>query len=823
MNKMKKRMKRFRLFFNKYINGTKGVISLFLVLVMLPFSSTALLLVESARYQNVIELIDEMLDCLGMSTIADYDNYLEERFGLLAMAQENSPAVTYNKYLAANLPALNNSFAYASSIVEGVYPLSNESILREQLLEYSEVSVAVEALYNGLDIDKLLEMIYEQMGLEDVNKMADATAKVADVAGSTADLIGAVKDGITEYRSYAKQLEEYREASSAFRTNAGTLITKLAEAKNKLAEGEDVNNIYKDKDVKAAVEALETAKGTFKTEAGEMAASVRAMKSAIEKISSTINKITEKATSAQNAINKAAGTTKQEDSTEKTSDWILRVFSEVTNVFEETVKSTYGVDMQKQAELLNAQAVKLGTVICNGTTGTDGTVNYYYITISTTTNTINTDFADITIDSVSENFQTKMDAAINEFNNSVISEEESASLGKLLDVAAELINVTTFYNGDLDAHVSSSAFYNYNPNDMSFSSSAIMYSLTAIVQSGQDFTDSLVNSDVFKALKAAWEFLTGVATFLAAIVAWVGEVCVNVIKLAISGSEIYDTFLLSAYAVYNMPCRTTYKTGSSLSGYSYKKVFDMQGGTLNNRVSGSLSDLQTLLSSTATGSDTGFRGAEVEYLLIGGENELLNQSAAFFNLYMFRMIWDMIAIFRNEEVKVMATAANVAGWVVYVALIIGEPMIDALLLVNNQSVYLWKEQVFFTPSGMITLLKKLPYITGLSKKTQDTIKNAMVTDSKKEVKEGTFEMNYQEHMMLLLLLTTSQQKMLSRMTNLIQMEAAQYYKNSYTFELDNANTYLKTTVSGSLNSMFDMEALTNGTPFTITRTRYTGY
>ena len=63
-----------------------------------------------------------------------------------------------------------------------------------------------------------------------------------------------------------------------------------------------------------------------------------------------------------------------------------------------------------------------------------------------------------------------------------------------------------------------------------------MYSLTAIVQSGQDFTDSLVNSDVFKALKAAWEFLTGVATFLAAIVAWVGEVCVHVIKLAISGS-----------------------------------------------------------------------------------------------------------------------------------------------------------------------------------------------------------------------------------------------------------------------------------------------
>lgn len=824
MNIMKKKMKRFRLFFNKYINGTKGVISLFLVLVMLPFSSTALLLVESARYQNAIELVDEMLDCIGLSTIADFDGYLEERFGLLAMSQENAPMPIYNKYLTANLPALNNNFSCTSSLVEGVYPLSNESVLKEQLLEYSEVSVAIEALYNGLDVDKLLEDLYKQMGLEELNKTTDAVTKVADVAASTADLVSAVKDGISEYGTYATQLSEYKTAASDFRTKASTLITALTNAKANLTEDDEPNDIYNDSTVKKAVKELEGARDTFKKEAGEMSASVGTMKSAVEKIFSAANKITEKANSAQNAINKSVGTTIQEDCTTTTSEWILKVASEVTNVFYKTIKSTYSADMQNQVQLLNAQAAKLGKVVCNKTSGGDTTSGNYHIDVSSTSTKINEDFCDITIDSVCGNFGSEMQGIINVFEEQPsISDEVGSSLGKLLDVAAELLNVTAFYNGELDAHVSSTVFYDYNPGDMSFSSTTIMLSLTTIVQSGQDFVDSLTKVDILKALKAAAEFLLGIGEFLASIVLWVGEVCVNVVKLIASGTEIYDTFLLTAYGVYNMPCRTTYSSGSSLSGYSYNKIFNMQGGTAGNKFTGSMSDLQTLMSSTATGSDPGFRGAETEYLLIGGENELLNQSAAFFNLYMLRMILDLQPIFTNKQVKAMAASATVAGWVVYLALIIAEPMIDALLLVNNQSTYLIKDQVYLTPGGMILLLETLPKLLGVSGETKDTIGAALVAKNGEAKASGHFEMNYQEHMMLLLLLTTSQQKILSRMTNLIQMEAAQYYKEEYMFNLDNANTYLKATVNGTLNSMFDMEALTSGGPFTMSRTRYIGY
>ncbi len=823
MKKIRKTTKRIGKFFNKYINGTKGAISLFLVLVMLPFTSTALVIVESARYQNAIQLVDEMLDCIGLSSIADFDSYLENRFGLLAMAQETTPSANYNKYMTANMPALKNNFTYTSSSVTGVYPLSDPGVLKSQLLEYSEVTAMAEALYNGLDVDDLLKKLYKQMGVEDLNKVADATSKVADVASSTADLVNAVKDGIEEYGKYKTQLSEYKTAVSTFQTKSSELITALTTAKANLAEGAELDDIYDVKEVKDAVKACEDARDTLKKEAGEMSSSVSTMKSSLDKLFSTANKIAENSNSAQNSINKVTGTTLQEDCTTSTSEWIIEVASEVTNTLKATVSSTYSTDMQNQIWALDAQKIKVGTVVCNKTS--DGDTSKYYIDVNSTSENVNSTFSVITINSVNNGFDGVMQNTINDLdeNKSSISSEQSNSLGKLLDVAGEMLKVTAFYNGELDANVAPSAFHSYNADDVSITSKLIIDSLTNIVTAGDDFVDSLTELNILKALKAAAEFLLGIGEFLVGIVTWVTETCINLVKLIASGSEIYDTFLLSAYSVYNMPCRTTYSSGSSLSGYSYNKIFTTMGGVSGNKFTGSMSDMDTLMAAGGSGSDPGFRGAEVEYLLIGDENEMMNQSAAFFNLYMMRMVLDIYPIFSNTQVKAMAGSATVAGWVVYLALIIAEPMIDSILLVNGQSTYLIKDQVYLTPGGMILLLETLPSLTGLSSSSKSMIKDSMVAANGEAKASGTLKMNYQEHMMVLLLLTVSQPKILSRTANLVQMEAAQHYKTSYTFDLDNANTYLKATVNGTLNSMFDMDALTNGGPFSISRTRYIGY
>jgi hypothetical protein len=62
------------------INGVKGAISLFMPLLMTPFLTIAVLLVEAGRYNSAVSLLDEALGVSSMSTLANYDDYLQEHF-----------------------------------------------------------------------------------------------------------------------------------------------------------------------------------------------------------------------------------------------------------------------------------------------------------------------------------------------------------------------------------------------------------------------------------------------------------------------------------------------------------------------------------------------------------------------------------------------------------------------------------------------------------------------------------------------------------------------------------------------------------------------
>lgn len=820
---MKKRLRRIKQFFNRYINGTKGAISLLLAIVMLPFSSTALLLVESARYQNAIELVNEMMDCIGLSTLGEYDSFLEERFGLLAMSQETAPSTSFSKYVNENMPALKYSFQKTTSSAHGLYPLSNKEVLKEQIMEYGEVTALAETLYNGLNVDKLLEELYKKLNLEQINKFAKATSSVADVASSTADLVDSVKTAIEEHKKYKEELVEYKASVSDFHIKSNSLITALITAKNNLAEGKALEEIYKVKAVKDAIKNCNDARDILKKEAGEMATAVSGMKGAVDSLFSTVNSIADKVYDANTDLDDVSDVSLKDKCTTSTSEWIIMVADELTNIIKTTVSSTYSADMQAQVNLLNAQKIKVGNVVFEKTTTPDSTK--YYVNVNSSITQVKADFPEISINSVDSAFQNRLEDKIKTLDEkeSSIDSAESASLAKMLDVAGELINVTAVYNGALDACVNPSSFYQYNARDKSFSSTALIYSLTSIVKAGDDFLDGLTKLNIFKALKAAAEFLFGIGAFLTSIVAWVFEVFVGLIKFVASGTEMYDTFLLAAYSVYNLPCRTTFRGSKSLSGYSYSKIFNDMGGISGDSFTGSLSDLETLMSASGTGTAKGFRGAEVEYLLIGHENELMNQSASFFNLYYLRMVLDLRAIFNDKLLPTLAGAATVASWVVYLAVIIAEPMIDTLILVNGAKLDLFKEHIYLSPAGIHSLCQILPDLSGLSQSVKDKIKDSMVAANGKAPGQGMFAMNYQEHMMVLLLLTVDQNKLLSRMQNLIQMEASKHYEGEYSFQLNNAYTYLEMNVTGKLNSMFDLDALTSGGPFTISRKRIVGY
>ena len=96
-------------FFRRTINGAKGAISLFLVLTFAPLLSIALILVEGVRFQNAYALVQEVIDSSAFSTLAYTDQYLDERFGLLAMSQEKPVNDNFSKFFRANKKLLGNT------------------------------------------------------------------------------------------------------------------------------------------------------------------------------------------------------------------------------------------------------------------------------------------------------------------------------------------------------------------------------------------------------------------------------------------------------------------------------------------------------------------------------------------------------------------------------------------------------------------------------------------------------------------------------------------------------------------------------------------
>ena len=279
-------------------------------------------------------------------------------------------------------------------------------------------------------------------------------------------------------------------------------------------------------------------------------------------------------------------------------------------------------------------------------------------------------------------------------------------------------------------------------------------------------------------------------------------------------------------AAYSLPNRTNYDSGKTLAGYSYSTIFDMAGGVKRgDAITGSISELSTLTNSS--GSDKMFKGAEAEYILVGSTNELMNQSVAFFDLYLFRLVCDLIPVLKNGEVSAMAALAGPGSWVVKLAIALAEPMLDTIILVNSSksSQYISKKTLYLTGSGITLLLQDLTNITGVSQNLKDKIKDSIVAKNgdASAIDKGIIDATYTEHLLLLMLLSVNQQTYMQRLQNIIQLESAVKNESEFTFKLSKAYTYINTDVTYTLNPMFNIDSLTDNGLFTANSNQYSGY
>jgi len=218
---------------HKYINGGKGIISIFLALIMVPFASLADLLVETARYKASKTALEEIIDSSIYSTLSHYDRYLQDRFGLLAIDQSINMNNTFNNYLLANTKSMTTWNIDENDInVTGLYPLSENKALMNQICEISKYSAP--ASIAGSVLSEILDNF---KGLKQVTNIFN--------------LVGSVGDSFNSLKTLANDLEDLKNMSQAVNNAVSTYRVKFHNFANavenlagKISDYEEKKNRY---------------------------------------------------------------------------------------------------------------------------------------------------------------------------------------------------------------------------------------------------------------------------------------------------------------------------------------------------------------------------------------------------------------------------------------------------------------------------------------------------------------------------------------------------------------------------------------------------
>lgn len=398
--------------------------------------------------------------------------------------------------------------------------------------------------------------------------------------------------------------------------------------------------------------------------------------------------------------------------------------------------------------------------------------------------------------------------------------------------------MSVFYDPDLKAYLSDEATKNFplaetNPNQ------EFLDALTKFLD-GIETIEGVMSGD-----KWPWEILDGLKDFFSGInhlissaTERIDEVVGNIAYLADSiknGQTIknlYDCLLISGYATHNFPNRTSkgalegkrFKLkGNATTGFAYSniktEVVDNPAETLPviNGIDGMAAFLKGV--KNGEGTSKAFRGAELEYINIGTQSEYMNQALTFFDIYFLRMLMDLPSVFIDPNVTEMAAAANIAALAVYLIVIIGEPLLDTILLVNGGEINIFKTKCFLTPVGLTDFLNAIIDLT-VNEKLQDSLKSAFNTDDvdsdlktdhsgtsgADQVKKGgdtvtepkskggldILKSDYETHMLLILMLKNIKPTgLLTRIASIMTLEAANNYDNT-DYSMAKAYTVLHT-------------------------------
>lgn len=194
----------------RFSRKTRGVISIFLILILVPTMVFSALLVDGSRMVSARAITQEAADLAALSVLSNYHSDLKEDFGLFALEDTSKAEAIFKESLSATLQASGfDASTYSEQVwdifknavgaanpyegksfmnlydfqldntsVTPLYSLANPEVLQNQIVEYSK--------YRGLYV------ISERLGIldmiENISKQADEQEESADAMEEKMDV-----------------------------------------------------------------------------------------------------------------------------------------------------------------------------------------------------------------------------------------------------------------------------------------------------------------------------------------------------------------------------------------------------------------------------------------------------------------------------------------------------------------------------------------------------------------------------------------------------------------------------------------------------------
>lgn len=844
---MDREKKKFRWSKSKVKKCVNGSISVFLCLLLTPFLSVTLGLIEYARYQEVMEIADELMELTELFALADYDSYIHTRFGVLSVSQENALGDGLEAVLVENARITGNQLVPSNVLMSGKTgsTLKDTDILRQQLIDFSQLTSPAAILMEELKLEELLEKLNS---LETFSNITNTVDQLATATGKVTKAVEALK-------TLKDDLGALRDAISATKNKATDFANKISNLLND--ERLDLSSLNSPEGIQAAVQRFVdegNGSGSLLTQIQDIYAEAKELKDSLDMIKTAANKVKTDAGTVRSSIQEAASAIRnigdndaEED--QSISGAMVTTVDSVVQEMEDLVNGTLTQIRDETIQSMENTANEIIDTILENTGLSDSVLNRYTeivngsyfkvdddnLTISDNAKQDITDFLQMAygvynsarsgggdvgsairdyftgrfIPNISfdpTNLLNGIETVLNQAANSLQNQIQNAEcdLGTLMEklgnLARKIVSFSAFSDTRLNAVVS---LGNPDANGAQNFVDAIQDLVNAI----DDFKNSIGSFDLLGALTAIWDLLVAIKDMFVAIMKRVGNIIAGIAGLGGGFGAVYDRLIISEYMTHSLPCRTdaTTKTvggvveleGKSLTGYSYNDI--------------------------PRGSNT-FDGAELEYVYAGTDSETGNQVFTFWDIYFLRLLLDMPAIFSNGEVSALAAAASVAAWVVYIIYILAEPFLDTLLLVNGTTVPLIKTQCWLTASGLGTFMTKIMNAITDCEDLKDAA-NDLVDSFTSNLQSGGggaggsagyLEMSYKNYLLVMLTVLVETDIQVQRLGNLIDLEAAQYYQeNGKSFDIAHTYTTLELSADMTFKPFVDVGVLSGNGPLNL--------